>query len=186
MRIFTQLMMRIKELYAIIMGSLTEASTGVFNGFSNTAYIRINKQLPDNSTELQIEIGMPSTIATSGTQSIINVGIFSLTMYQQTISLYSGSSDKTVIPSTDISGNSTYVIKAVRTAGSKTFQFSYSKDGGAFVNTANWTSNLSYTDYIRIGNSTASGRGWKGTINLNNTYIKIGDKFWYKGLYKEE
>ena len=184
MRIFTQLMMRIKGLFAIIHGTLTENPKGVFSGFTDDNCLIIEQGTPEDFTELQIEVTMPPTIPSTGTQSIINANIFSLRLFQKQVDLYGGTSDIHVIPLGDVVGGSNYVIKAVRDTG-KTFDFFYKKDGGEWVQTSHWTSNMNYGSYIRIGNSTNSGRGWKGTINMNNTYIKIGNKYWFKGKTKQ-
>lgn len=173
-----------EKVYAIIYGSPTENPAGVFSDFSNTNYLLINQQIPEEATELQIEFTQPSTIATSGTQAIINAGVFSISMYQKAISFYSGSGTNSIIPSTDATPNSTYRIKLM--INGKVITHCYSKDGGEFTTPETWTSNLNYSNNIRIGNSTVSGRGWKGSINMNNTYIKIGSKFWYDGATKNE
>lgn len=173
-----------EKVYAIIYGSLTENPTGVFSGFSNTNYLLINQQIPEEATELQIEFTQPSTIATSGTQVIIKGGAFAISLYQKNILFYGGSGQDIIIPSTDATPNSTYTIRL--TINGNVFTHCYSKDGGEFTTPETWTSNQPYENNIRIGNSTVSGRGWKGSINMNNTYIKIGSKFWYDGATKHE
>lgn len=179
MRVFTQLMMRIKELYAIIMGSPTN-NNGVFSGFTDSNYLIINKVLPSSVTEIQVEFTMMATIPTSGTQAIFASGLFGLTLYSKQVSMYDGGY-KNIIPQADTTGGSNYVVKCL--INGKSLSFSYSKDGGAFVDTLNFTTNNNY-NVVRFGNVATSGRSFKGSINLNNTYIKIGDKYWYKGLYK--
>lgn len=185
MSMFYELMMKAKikeEIYAQVFGTPTENPTGVFSGFSNSNYLLIEHQLPTNITELQIEITMPSTIPSSGTQTIVNAGVFSFSLYQKQITLYGGSGSRVVVPSSDMTGGSTYTIKAP--ISNKTFQFSYSKDGGAFTTPTTWTSNTAYSDNIRFGNSTISGRRFAGSINFNNTYFKKGNKFWYEGAVR--
>lgn len=186
MSMFYELLMRAKEtVYAIIQGTLTENPKGVFSGFTDNNGLIIKQGTPEDFTELQIEVTMPPTIPNTGTQSIINLNIFSLRLYGKQIDLYGGTSDIHVIPQSAVVGGSNYVIKAVRDTG-KTFDFFYKKDGGEWVQTSHWTSNMGYGSNIRIGNSTTSGRGWKGTINMNNTYIKRPNGFWFKGKTKQE
>ena len=181
MRVFTQLMMRIKEIYAIIKGTPTESPTGVFGGFTDSNYLVIERQLPTNATEFQCEFTMQSTIPTSGTQTIFMCGLFSLTLYSKAISMYSGGY-KNIIPSSDVVADSNYVVKCV--INGKSLSFSYSKDGGAFVSSLSITTTNNYSATMLFGKSTSSGRSFKGTVNVANTYIKIGDKYWYNGLYK--
>ena len=182
MSMFYNLMMRAKEVYAKVFGTPTENPSGVFSDFSNANYLLIEKQLPEDTTELQIEITMPSTIPSSGTQTIINAGVFSLSLYNGQVTLYGGSGNTVVIPSSDMAGGSTYRILALKE--NKTFDFSYSKDGGAFTTPTTWTSSAAYASDIRFGNSTISGRRFAGSINFNNTHFKRGNSFWFKGKVK--
>lgn len=184
MSMFYELMMKNKteeEIYAQVFGTPTENPSGVFSGFSNANYLLIEKQLPEDTTEIQIEFTMPSTFPNTQ-KVIINAGVFSFSLYQQQITLYGGSGTRVVIPSNDLTVGSNYVIRAPKS--NKTFNFSYSKDGGAFTTPTTWTSGSAYSSTIRFGNSTVNGRAFTGSINFNNTYFKRGNKFWYRGATK--
>ena len=183
MSMFYELLMKAKEVYAQVFGTLTESPKGVFSGFSDANYLLIEQGTPDDMTELLVEFTTPSTIPGSGTQTIVNMGIFSLSLYNKLITLYGGSGGQTVIPKDALVGGSTYVIRAVRNTG-KSFTFYYSKDGGDFIETTTWVSNMSWGTLIRIGSSTNTGRGWKGSINVGNTRITRASGVWYKGKVK--
>lgn len=182
MSMFYNLMMRAKEVYAIIKGSPTENPSGVFSDFTDNNYLITNEILPENVTEIQVEFTMPSTIPSSGTQAIFTSGLFGLTMYNKQVSTYY-SGYKNIIPQADTVGDSTYVVRCL--INGKSLSFSYSKDGGAFVDTLNFTTGND-NNVVRFGNVATAGRSFKGSINLNNTYIKVGNRYWFKGKTREE
>lgn len=181
MSMFYELLMRAKEVYAIIKGNPTENPSGVFSNFTDDNYLITNEKLPEDVTEVQVEFTMMSTIPSSGTQAIFNAGLTSLTLYNKQVSMYD-SGYKNIIPQSDTTGGSTYVVRCL--INGKSLSFSYSKDGGAFIDSLNFTTRNNY-NVVKFGIASA-GRSFKGSINLNNTFIKrIGNRYWFKGKTKQ-
>lgn len=184
MSMFYNLMMRAKEVYAQMFGTLTESPSGVFNGFSNNNYLRIGESLPTDSTKIVIDFTVGSS--KSGTQTIFYAGIFALTIYSNYLGVYDdgASTYRQIIPASDLVVNSHYVVRIEK--NDRDLSFYYSKDGGDFVNYLNWTSPNNYLPYILLGKSSTTNRYFRGSIDLNNTFIKVGSRYWFKGKTKQE
>lgn len=171
------------KVYAIIYGTPTNTDN-VWSDFSNSNYLRIGESLPADSTEIVIDFTLGTT--KSGTQTIFYAGLFALTIYSNYLGTYDNSASgyKTIIPASDLVVNSHYVVRVEK--NDKALSFYYSKDGGDFVNSLNWTSPNNYLSYILIGKSSTTNRYFRGSIDLNNTYVKIGNKIWFNGDTKSE
>lgn len=183
MNMFYNLMMRLKEVYAKVFGTPTNTDN-VWSDFSNDNYLRIGESLPTASTEIVIDFTLGSS--KSGTQTIFYAGIFALTIYSNYLGTYDNSASgyKTIIPASDLVVSSHYVVRVVKNG--RELSFYYSKDGGDFVNSLNWTSPNNYLSYILLGKSSTTNRYFRGSIDLNNTFIKVGSRYWFKGKTREE
>ena len=172
-----------EKVYAIIYGTPTNTDN-VWSDFSNSNYLRIGESLPTDSTEIVIDFTLGTT--KSGTQTIFYAGLFALTIYSNYLGTYddSASGYKKVIPASDLVVNSHYVVRVEK--NDRELSFYYSKDGGDFINSLNWTSQNDYLSYILIGKSSTTNRYFRGSIDLNNTYVKIGNKIWFAGDTKNE
>lgn len=171
------------KVYAIIYGTPTNTDK-VWSDFSNSNYLRIGESLPTDSTEIVIDFTLGTS--KSGTQTIFYAGIFALTIYSNYLGTYDNGASgyKTIIPASDLVVNSHYVVRVEK--NDRELSFYYSKDGGDFVNSLNWTSPNNYLSYILIGKSSTTNRYFRGSIDLNNTYVKIGNKIWFNGDTKSE
>lgn len=172
-----------EKVYAIIYGTPTNTDN-VWSDFSNSNYLRIGESLPADSTEIVIDFTLGTS--KSGTQTIFYAGIFALTIYSNYLGTYDNGASgyKTIIPASDLVVNSHYVVRVVK--NDRELSFYYSKDGGDFVNSLNWTSPNNYLSYILIGKSSTTNRYFRGSVDLNNTYVKVGNKIWFAGDTKNE
>lgn len=174
---------------------------GVYSGFSDSDYfIQYLPFKPDNNSwEL-------STKITTGTDiSTINM-IFQSTNFDESkqyasVELYyTGSHIRANVSSNGttffvsltsditISANTTYWLKLVFTGSSYIMQ--YSLDGETFVTTASANSSSviyqnSSRTRILIGKHVLGSRSLQGSIDLNESYIKINNVLWWSGTTKK-
>ena len=170
-----------------VIGSPT-INNGVVSGFSSQNYLMFNEnlQLLNNDFEIYIKCSAPSVTSNQrilcnnyGSPGFSGVSLgndkkFNFRIYEEDSStVYKV--DNTLI----VSPNTTYFVKAYR-AGT-VLGISVSTDE------TNWhtatidipsTINLTRGNY-QIGASSASV--FSGSIDLNNTYIKVNDDYWFRG-----
>lgn len=188
MSMFYELMMRKKEqiMYATIKGSLTESPEGVFSGFSSSNYLlgqtNITSEMQQQylqSFEFQTKIKI-STI-TQETQILYFPyrGILNgITLRSNgAIRWYVISSNYNIISTSLFSNGDTVYIKGKISNGIATLYSSI--DGTNWITEGSVTlGTLEATDVnipIRLGKSgTTSAVGFEGSIDLNNSYIKLG------------
>ena len=187
MSMFHELMMRKKEqiMYATIKGTLTE-NDGVFSGFSSSNYLlgqtNITSEMQQQylqSFEFQTKIKI-STI-TQETQILYFPyrGMLSgITLRSNgAIRWYVISSNYNIISTSLFSNGDTVYIKGKISNGIATLYSSI--DGTNWITEGSVTlGTLEATDVnipIRLGKSgTTSAVGFEGSIDLNNSYIKLG------------
>lgn len=180
MSMFHELMMRKKEetLYPVIKGSLTDTD-GVISGFINTGanYLQIdnmNKLSSVNSWEITIKIVNSSGSYFIGTnlERILTISAETSKLYLSSDgiswNIANGVGLNTAIP------NDSYV--RLRFTGTQ-YILDYSSD------LTNWTNCATITSSTKISNAITSlviGKWWTGNVNftgsidLNNSYIKLG------------
>ena len=187
MSMFHELMMRKKEqiMYATIKGSLTESPYGVFSGFSESNYLALQEPFaPTGSWEIVTKI-------TTGNSLINNVKYF-LGNFDSERSLIVGTTDNPIttfkafistnggvsfniqlISTVEAQTNTEYYIRVGFTG--TTYYLDFSTDGINYVGRAEYSSTSKISPYILYyGRVFSSGNLWNGSIDLNNSYIKLG------------
>ena len=175
MSMFHELMMRKKEeiMYATIKGTLTE-NNGVFSGFSNTNYLQTQQNFDVSQTNWEFVIKASKASTGNARLFCINNGngamhtIFSLTSFSCTILT------TTLTISQNFTADNFYFFKIKRNGN--ILSLSWSSDGIIYqdeqsAEVTNW-GNSGYVFYGRVAGLSTAGFG--GTIDLNNSYIKLG------------
>lgn len=146
---------------------------GAASGFSDTDYMTIQSYIPSGDMEAQVSFIYS---ARSGTQSIFTVGgLFTLHAIDNTLCSY----DWTYLNWRSIVGcrdGIKYKVKIIRS--NNVYTFSVSENDGSFIEKTSFTSATSQSDIITIGAShnSTQNRGFSGSINLNETYIKVNSQ----------
>lgn len=187
-----------------VVGNPTN-NNGVFSGFSTTDYLTAHKisfintrdsgslfDVTNGETwEMNFEVITGSNVSTSqyfiGTSTIISsTDPVIIGLYQSKFSFFLGFSQYVNNPSygvTTVTANTTYTIKLEFTG----------TEYNLYVN-GNLESTLTSTKSIYRGNlvigaqagSSALDSPWLGSVNLNNSYIKVDDELWWDGsLYSK-
>ena len=191
MSMFHELMMRKKEeiMYATIKGSLTE-NDGVFSGFSASNYLQIQEML-DLTSNFEIEICItPSTESLpSGAISTFIGGSFAFGIsanYSGKLTAYIRNSNNDYI----INGSqgqrvfvadTQYLVKLKQTKTNNIYNIliSSSNDNGtSWLTEYNVNSNYpikhdTLLNLCSAGNSSYTQQYFRGSIDLNKSYIKI-------------
>lgn len=169
-----------------VVGSPT-INNGVANGFSDTSYLTVDfpTTIP-TKTECIINFTTGSTITGSSNQSIINFVDFLNIEINTSGQLYTYDyTKKQRVGNVNLATNTNYYCKILFENGQKTL--SLSTDGTNFTTFADFsdTTYVSHSGYVCLGkHPTNTGRFFKGSIDLNNTYIKINNKVWFDGTEK--
>ena len=182
MSMFHELMMRKKEqiMYATIKGTLTE-NDGVFSGFSASDYLKINNSFQiNNNYEVQVAFNYSSFL----NQAIFsfatgNISFLRLTDGGKLIFYlkfaYSQAQAVVIAPNTTLSANNNYIVKLKGSNGHH--QMLLSSDNGAsweLLGSVDYDFILNFSTF-NFGVATyVYNVGFSGSIDLNNSYIKIG------------
>lgn len=158
---------------------------GVASGFTSVSALKINALLPEGDIEAKFDFTMGDTVEYSGTQTIFSFDrLFGISKsnYGNLASWdYRANTWRTVVPAADLTAKSRYVVQCTRTG--TTYSFSYSKDGGPFVSsvTYNSTGGTPSTNNFIGSNLNMADRYFTGTINLNNSFVKVNGELWFFG-----
>ncbi len=188
-----------------IVGTLTNQNN-ILSGFSTTSYATLPEIFnPENNTwEIVLKIttgALNDKEIFFGYDNAINFQGIVIGFYNdKKIGMWISSAGKTwdIFNREDYSGtfvfspNTTYYIKAEYT-GSQ-YILSYSLDGNqwnAEITVNNSTPAFINTNYNNIigcnffDNSVSPTLFFRGSIDLNKSYIKINNKYWWKGIIKD-
>ena len=169
-----------------VVGSPT-ITDGVVSGFSSANYLNLGANVPySNNFEMVFKF-TTGTIGTTqaifeGTTSNTGATIIISTNGKLFVSAGNGSWIVNTAGTTVLSANTTYYIKF--SYKNNVYKLELSTDN------VNWnteisvesSSTISTTSNKSIGYSTRfSGRVFTGSIDMNNTYIKINNKLWFNG-----
>ena len=185
MSMFHELMMRKKEqiMYATIKGTLTE-NDGVFSGFSASNYLLTQDYISiDNTSNIEIV----TKINISNYQDVnallstnTRYGFYLRINYTNHILCYLGNGSSFniangVAGSNTLDNNKTYYIKIKISNGS--FSIMISEDNQTYITDNTFDiSSLTTTQQYRInfGVGRNTSNYFKGSIDLNRSYIKLG------------
>lgn len=162
---------------------------GVASGFSANDYVRTAKIFPTSNIST-LEWGCKFTTDSNvNYQSITGTGTywgcygFRLNDYGALVIILSFSPNIEIIfPANTIKSNSTYISKAYWNATTKEFSAKVSGDNGETWTTSSMvvSDDFSYRDVpVQFGRTQAGN--FRGSIDLNNTYIKANGITWFNG-----
>lgn len=161
-----------------LQGSPT-ITDGILSGMSATDYLKITPYIPSGDMEFQFAFNV-GTLGTNCCAFEIP-GIFSLFIHSNSIKIWNfkNSSFPEIISSSNVSANDDFVIRFVRTGTSYTY--SWAKNGGTFSSPSVLDLNQTQTGWAAMGAPTTdTSRYFRGTIDLNNTFINIDGAPWFK------
>lgn len=176
--LLANMMSQNKIMYATIKGTLTE-NDGVFSEFSVGSCLLTQQEIGNKPFELVAKINLTSTTQLS--PIFVGNGNPALTFHIESSKLKmqigNGSNWVSSILSgtTTISANTDYYVKLVFD-GTK-FVGYLSSDGINWNKEVEWVNTISVLPiyYLKIGNDrTSSTYYFRGSIDLNNSYIKLG------------
>ena len=182
MSMFHELMMRKKEeiMYATIKGTLTE-NDGVFSGFSANNYLKTSNNIIINqSSDFEIVVKINISVfadlsAFIGTYGYYGIDVRTGVDYKIHCSIGNGSSwlVSNLATNSTFSVNTDYFFKLTIKNGVITV-FS-SLDGNSWIEEGTTTVTLSEINTpINLGIGRINTTYFNGTIDLNNSYIKLG------------
>lgn len=180
-------------------------NNGVFSEFSTTDYLTVHKisfinahdsgslfDVTNGETwEMDFEVTTGSNVSTSqyfiGTSTIISsIDPVVIGLYQSKFSFFLGFSQYVNNPSygvTTVTANTTYTVKLEYTGTEYNLYVN-----GNLESTLNSTKSI-YRGTLAIGVQAGSSTlvsPWLGSVNLNNSYIKVDDELWWDGsLYSK-
>ena len=156
---------------------------GIVSGFTDSNYI--TNAYPTTipaKTECIINFTTGNTITGSSNQSILNFVDFLNIEINTSGQLYTYDyTARQRVGNVNLATNTNYYCKILFENGQKTF--SLSTDGVNYTTFANFndTTYVSLSGAVYYGkHPTNANRFFKGSINLNNTYIKINGLYWFK------
>ena len=170
-----------------VVGSPT-ITDGVVSGFSNANYLLLGDNVPySNNFEMVFKITTGSSFSSTGTifegsSSNNGLSIAINTSKYLYVSAGNGSWIVNQAGTTTLSANTTYYVKF--SCKNNVYKLELSTDN------INWNTEISVesssvlvtTSAKSIGYSTRfSGRVFSGSIDMNETYIKVNNKLWFNG-----
>ena len=185
MSMFYELMMRKKEqiMYATIKGTLTE-NDGVFSGFSASNYLVLQDDITEIPTdfEIQTRISIPATNSGFAIHFLSYLGNSSgIRVFSSgKLNFYSKNNDNNtveIIGTTVLSLDTFYFIKIKKVGNTITLYSSTDKITWTTEGTTTTTSTIPLTSKIgfgHCGNPNNNNYIFNGSIDLNNSYIKLG------------
>ena len=183
MSMFHELMMRKKEqiMYATIKGSPTESPEGVFSGFSANNYLKTSNNIIINqSSDFEIVVKINISVFADLSAFIGTYGYYGIVVrtgvdYKFHCSIGNGSSwlVSNLATNSTFSVNTDYFFKLTIKNGVITI-FS-SLDGNSWIEEGTTTVTLSEINTpINLGIGRINTTYFNGSIDLNNSYIKLG------------
>ena len=183
MSMFHELMMRKKEqiMYATIKGSLTE-NDGVFSGFSASNYLQTSTKLTNETNfEFSVTFTMPSTSLTNTLERLfmLSSGRNGLDIYTANGVSHPHAYLKNInnqdysfnILSVTLEPNKTYTTKLIKQ--NTTYILECWSNGVKIGSETHSDEDININDFYYFG-TTQSDRIFEGSIDLNNSYIKLG------------
>lgn len=168
-----------------IVGSPTIVD-GVASNFSSSNYLTLPSENIKNFTEIVVKFRMPSSALNKSKYNMIFTrGTFRMYVYSYETYFGSWGFDipevGSLTSSTHLQADTDYWIKYTR--NENLFTLFYSTDG------TNWTSANTKTGTISsevegtslIGTRSNTSQYFEGSIDLNQTYIKVNGKLWFYG-----
>lgn len=179
-----ELMMRKKEeiMYATIKGSLTE-NDGVFSGFSNSNYLSLQQPFKlnaDTIAEFKVKINLTNNSILSGIIGTPNsYGMNFISANDSKLTLYLGNGSSWNILSakkgtTLLQTDTDYYIRLLIDKGTITLLLSTDDITYTTEFTAVVTISEEYTYNLAYGRARGYEQYIRGSIDLNNSYIKLG------------
>lgn len=161
-----------------VVGDVT-VKDGIASGFSADAYIKSTMPLPLANENIDIEIAINAdTIFNNAQQRVFFGGGLYIRCLgtDPSWNIYFGEEASPV----SMGSVSTYpYIKIIRTSG---MWYCYrSSNGSSYGQVGTPTAGNNLSDSV-INFGGGSSLSWAGNINLNNTYIKVGSDYFYRGM----
>lgn len=175
-----------KTMYATIKGTLTE-NDGVFSGFSTTNYLQLQQAIPNlnanSSFEISLKMTMPDVSSTvfvlgddTGNNNDINIRITTTKqIYGYTYDTTNSNRIYRTIPMSNIQEGDDLYIKYSISGGKLTIKGSSDNINWA-ESSIDLPSDFAYTKGLlaNIGGGVSFFASLSGSIDLNNSYIKLG------------
>lgn len=169
-------------------------NSGVLSGFSATNYAVLPSEfnVSDGETwEMEFKVTTGSNVSTaqyfigtSGSSSNSNpivMGIYNNVLVTY-INYTSAGPSTSIVSSVTPQANTSYTIKLEFTGTAYNMYIDGNLEGTISASTPVWTSNIALG--VQAGTNGALGTPWLGSIDLNNSYIKINDHAWWTGSSK--
>ena len=180
MSMFYELMMRKKEqiMYATIKGTLTE-NDGVFSGFSASNYLKTQQVFSpqDKSWEMVFRFTIDSVSGNQGIVSLAGNNAFSIFRNSADILVFVSSNGTSwnVVSSTIFSAtaNTTYTVK-IKFTGNEYIIYSLENNEWVVKKTVSSSAQIYGGLPFVFGASRNIDSPFSGSIDLSNSYIKIG------------
>ena len=174
-----------------MQGNLTENPTGVFSGFSADDYLSLPSFAPTGSWEVNIKLKTGDSLINHvkyifgnfNEQRSIVVGTTDnpIQTFKAFISTNGGVSfNIQLVSDVEVYTNTEYYLRFGFT-GSK-YYLDFSTDGINYVGRVEYSSTGKISPYILYFGRVFSTRHlWNGSIDMNNTYIKTDNVYWFRG-----
>lgn len=169
-------------MYAIIQGSPTQSSYGVFSGFSGTNYLAIQEPFKINANtvaEFVFKINISSIASGYSFFGTLNsYGLLISMSNAGRLSLYIGDGSSWniasgILTTSVLSTDTDYFVKLI--FNKQSVSLLISTDGIAYTGaTTTITLNQEYVYDLCYGIGRITGTYFRGSIDLNNSYIKLG------------
>ena len=170
-----------KAGYTVLGSPIIDSGTA--ENFNANSYLKLEPYIPAGDFELQVAFTLPSTLVDNSYvcefPNMFSLGFSAGNTSKMIGWNWSSSSFVTIIPSPNVVAGSYYKVKVKRTGSDITT--SWSKDGGDFSAPQLYVSNATQTSYGTFGNAVTNtaSRYFRGTIDLENTYIKSSGFIWF-------
>lgn len=171
-----------------VVGSPT-INNGVVSGFSGSSYVQSSTTFP-GSTATSLEFATKFNISSFASTSTIASSTYSIILFHLAVRdskfrLYPGREDIYKVGDFVLSENVDYYIKLFWNSANG-WKLQYSTDGINYTTdfeNYNPSDSAPKDNYIVLGRNYVNGgqEGLLGSIDLNNTYIKINDVYWFRG-----
>lgn len=167
-----------------IVGSPT-ISNGVASGFSSNNYLKTSSTLPSTNFEIGMKFNCTDLSVNNTLISTINASPYAFSCSLRTsgrIRIYSKSTTYSVDFNKVFSANTDYYIKII--CSSLGYSMYWSTDGTNYNRDSVYnalSAHLPNLNVLNIGknSSSAPAEPFNGSIDLNNTYIKVDDELWF-------
>lgn len=170
----------------IIQGTLTNIN-GILSGFGSHNYLDILTTFKNNSQPYEIKFKV--TTGSDVTNSQIILGdiehsggwvVLTIWMEEGKFHLFMSSDN---VGTHDVQANTTYYIKVIDDGN--TTKLYYSLDDVTYTEDISTATRVGSSVHFVVGTAQNSYY-WRGSIDLKETYIKINDNIWWRGLQLEK